>query len=277
MANQAQNTLTGYELSRAWFDWSFENPELVSPNHVAIFFFAIEHCNRLGWKEKFGFPTQMAKDAVGIKKHQTYIKYFNDLVEWGFFKLIQKSENQYSANIISLQIGMLKKGKALGKAISKHGAKQTGGIYKKRQTTGQTTGQTNSPIDKLLTINQEPYLNIINGNSKKNEILESKIWIQSIAMHKKIPESEVCDLLETFLADLILKEDFAKPIQEIKKHFISWLNIQIKENGKQKGNQNIRQASIAELGRGALDRLEARQYGNNAAGGGFAYPNDRTD
>ena len=34
--------MNGYELSRKWFDWSFENPELVSPSHTAIYFFAIE-------------------------------------------------------------------------------------------------------------------------------------------------------------------------------------------------------------------------------------------
>ena len=109
--------ITGYELSRRWFDFCFENPEKISPNHSAIYFFAIEHCNRLGWKEKFGFPTQMTMDAIGIKKHQTYIRYFTDLIEWGFIKLIQKSTNQYSSNIISLLSAIPKNGKALGKAI----------------------------------------------------------------------------------------------------------------------------------------------------------------
>ena len=117
--------LNGYELSRKWFDWAFENPEKISPNHAAIYFFAIEHNNRLGWRVKFGFPTQMVMDAIGIKKHSTYIRYFNDLVQWGFFKLIEKSKNQYSANIISLSSALPKNGKALGKAIVKHGAKHT--------------------------------------------------------------------------------------------------------------------------------------------------------
>jgi len=134
----------GYELSRNWFDWSFENPEKISPNHSAIYFFAIEHCNRLGWKEKFGFPTQMVMDAIGIKKHQTYIKYFNDLVDWGFFNLVQKSTNQYSANIISIKCATPKNGKALDKAFIKHRTKQT-------ETNGQSTGQSNSSVDKQLT------------------------------------------------------------------------------------------------------------------------------
>ncbi len=140
----AKDKLNGYELSRNWFDFAFENPEKISPNHAAIYFFAIEHCNRLGWKRKFGFPTQMAMDALGIKKHQTYIRYFNDLCEWGFFDLIQKSQNQYSANIISLISANPKNGKALDKAIITHRAKQT-------ETNGQSNGQSNSSIDKPLT------------------------------------------------------------------------------------------------------------------------------
>ena len=68
-----------FDLSRNFFDFCFENPEKISPNHIAIYFFAVEHCNRLGWKEKFGFPTQMACEAIGIKKPQTYIKYFKIL------------------------------------------------------------------------------------------------------------------------------------------------------------------------------------------------------
>lgn len=135
--------LNSYDLSRNWFDFCFENPELISPNHSAIYFFAIEHCNRLGWKEKFGFPTQMAMDAIGIKKHQTYIKYFEDICNWGFFKLVQKSKNQYSSNIISLIYAMPKNGKALDKAIIKHTAKQT-----------ESKGQSNSSILKQETIKQ---------------------------------------------------------------------------------------------------------------------------
>lgn len=140
--------MSGYELTRRFFDFCFENPEKISPNHVAIYCFAIEHCNRLGWKNKFGFPTQMAMDALGIKKHQTYIRYFQDLVDWGFFDLVQKSQNQYSSNIISLISAMPKNGKALDKAIINHTAKQT-------ETNGQSNGQSNSPINKLQTINQE--------------------------------------------------------------------------------------------------------------------------
>lgn len=132
-----------FDLSRNFWNWAFENPDLVNTNHAAIYFFAIEHCNRLGGKEKFGFPSQMTMDAVGIKKHQTYIKYFNELIDYGFIKLIKKSSNQYSANIISLVYAMPEKDKALDKAIIKHRAKQT-------ESTGQSTGQSMDSINKTI-------------------------------------------------------------------------------------------------------------------------------
>jgi hypothetical protein len=116
--------MNSYDLSRKWFDWTFENPERINPNHTALYFFIIEHCNRLGWKEKFGLPTTMAKEAIGIRSYNTYINTLNDLVEFGFVKLIEKSKNQYSSNIVALSNFDKAHDKALDKALIKHGTKQ---------------------------------------------------------------------------------------------------------------------------------------------------------
>ena len=116
--------MNSYDLSRKWFDWTFENPERINPNHTALYFFIIEHCNRLGWKEKFGLPTTMAKEAIGIRSYNTYINTLNDLVEFGFVKLIEKSKNQYSSNIVALSNFNKAFDKALDKALIKHGTKQ---------------------------------------------------------------------------------------------------------------------------------------------------------
>jgi hypothetical protein len=116
--------MNSYDLSRKWFDWTFENPERINPNHTALYFFIIEHCNRLGWKEKFGLPTTMAKEAIGIRSYNTYINTLNDLVEFGFVNLIEKSKNQYSSNIIALSNFDKAHDKALDKALIKHGTKQ---------------------------------------------------------------------------------------------------------------------------------------------------------
>jgi len=136
--------MNGYELSRSWFDFSFNNPELIKPTHTAIYFFAIEHCNRLGWKEKFGLPTTMAKEALGIKSYNTYINALHDLVDWGFIIMVEKSKNQHSANIVALSNFNKAHDKALDKAMIKHALKQR-----------ESTSESNCTIDKQLTINKE--------------------------------------------------------------------------------------------------------------------------
>jgi len=132
---------TGYELSKQWFDFAFENPEKIRPVHTAIYFFAIEHYNRLGWKKKFGFPSQMVMEAIGVKNWRTYISAFSDLVEWGFFELIEKSRNQYSSNVIAIVKNTEAHTKALSKALQKHSQKQSNSTVS---------------IDKQRTKNKEP-------------------------------------------------------------------------------------------------------------------------
>ena len=112
-----------FKLSRNWFDWCFENPEKINPNHAALYFFCIEHCNRMGWKEKFGLPMEMAKDAIGIKNYRTYSKTFKDLIDWGFITLVEKSKNQYSANVIAIAENTKANTNALSKATQMHSQK----------------------------------------------------------------------------------------------------------------------------------------------------------
>lgn len=116
--------MNGYSISRNWWDFAFANPEKIKPVHSALLFFAVEHCNRLGWKEKFGLPSSMAMEAIGVHSYNTYVAAFNDLCEWGFFELIQKSKNQYSSNIIALSKIDEALDKALDKALTKHTTKQ---------------------------------------------------------------------------------------------------------------------------------------------------------
>ena len=153
--------MNSYDLSRNFWNWAFDNPEKISPNHAAVYFFAIEHCNRLGWKEKFGLPSQMVMDAIGIKKHSTYIRYFRELIEYKFFDLIQKSSNQYSSNIISLSNALPKKGQALDKAISKHGAKHTANQKEYNKTINKEPKNNKQPTFeefKTYGLSKEPTL-----------------------------------------------------------------------------------------------------------------------
>ncbi len=114
-----------YKLYRHFWDFAFENPEKIKPTHIAIFSFAVEHCNRLGWKNKFGFPTTMVIEATGIKSYSTYKKHFEELAEFGFIEIIELSKNQHSSNIIALKENNKAPDKALDRALVMHNTKHT--------------------------------------------------------------------------------------------------------------------------------------------------------
>ena len=91
-----------YELIKNFYFWAEENPEKVKPYHWAIYMVAVEKCNQLGWKGKFGLPTYHALEITGISSRRTYYKGLNELVEFGFLKIIQKAKNQHQSVVISL-------------------------------------------------------------------------------------------------------------------------------------------------------------------------------
>ena len=161
--------MNGYDLSRNFVNFSFENPSKIKPNHYALYFFAIEHCNRLGWKKEYGLPTTMTMEAIGIKSYNTYIKTFNELVDYGFFNLIERSKNQYSANIIELSNNDKALDKALDKAFIKHATKQL-------QSTQQSISSINKPITSkpITTVCIEKSQTQITDNSIKDELTQGK-------------------------------------------------------------------------------------------------------
>jgi ATP-dependent Lon protease len=136
--------MNGYDLSRSWFNWCFENPEKIKPVHTALYFFIIEHCNRMGWVEKFGLPTEMAKTAIGVSNYRTYTNTINELEQWGFIKFIQRSQNQYSSNIIAIVKNTTSHTKALDKALHKHSTKHC-----------ISTAISTDSINKQITNNKE--------------------------------------------------------------------------------------------------------------------------
>jgi len=199
--------MNSYELSRKWFDWSFENPEKISPNHSALYFFAIEHCNRLGWRRKFGFPTEMAKDAIGIKSYNTYIKALNDLVEWGFIEMIERSKNQYSSNIIALSNFDKAIDKALDKAIAKATKKQDESI---------------DSIDKQYNYKTiEP--NTTKHETFFNQCLSQPSWCESISMREKIAPDKIQLALKDFNGHLTSIGDEKQYLKDYQYHFVMWV------------------------------------------------------
>ena len=176
--------MNAFELSRNWFNFSFENPDKVKPIHTAIYFFTIERCNRLGWKEKFSLPTDMSMEANGIKSYKTYKKALKEIVEFGFIKMHQESKNQWTANIIALvkNTKALSKAdneataKALDKAMIKHTPEHE---PKQVQSTDHLSDSIIKQRNNVTTkqVNKgKPTQIFLNLNSDKKEIFQ--IWLE---------------------------------------------------------------------------------------------------
>ncbi len=222
--------MNGYELSRFWFDWCFENPEKIKPNHTALYFFCVEHCNRLGWKPKFGLPTTMAKEAIGIRSYNTYIQTLNDLVDWGFVKMVERSKNQYSSNIIALSNFDKAPDKALDKALIKHTTKQS-----------ESTRQSICSIDKQetikpLTINKEQ------GDFDFNQfwdLYDKKLDLvpcQREWMNIDEPEySKILEHVPKYVNATPEKKYRKKPLNYLKDR--TWLDSELPNNEKDSDNQ----------------------------------------
>lgn len=164
--------VTQFELSRQYWDFAYDNPELVTATHAALYFYAIEVCNRLGWKDKFGLPSENSMSALGIKNHHTYNRYFNDLVKWGFFKLIEKSKNQHSANIIAMPKNNTPLGIAPSKALDRTIISHDKNCHCTPHGTYHGTPHSTCHIDKPLTSNHKPQTitdSNESGEAKKNK------------------------------------------------------------------------------------------------------------
>ena len=176
--------LNVYDLSRNFWDFAFENPSKIKPTHCALYFFAIEHCNRLGWKEEFGLPTSMVIEAIGIKSYSVYKKTFDELVEFGFIEVAQYSKNQYSSNIIALKenckandkANCKAHDKALDKALSKHVSKH---LQSNMSINRQIHNNTN--IQEYNNTEQQQNKNILLSAVEENSIQESEKRFYEIA------------------------------------------------------------------------------------------------
>lgn len=194
-----------FQLYRDFWDYTFNNPDKIKPNDIAIYSFAIEHCNRLGWKKKFGFPTTMAMEATGIKSYSVYKKHFDNLIDCGFFEIIEFSKNQYSSNIIALKENYKANDKAqykaLDKALIKHGTKQS-----------ESTVQSIDSITKQLNNRTNEQLNNEIKEIKEKEVFDLEIENKKPTSKKSNVEvlSKYHDELETVLQIFndVLKTDY---------------------------------------------------------------------
>lgn len=223
--------MTAYELSRNFFDWSFENTSLVKPTHVALYFFIIEHNNRLGWKPQFGLPMEMAKNAIGISNYKTYSKTFEDLIEWGFIKVFQRSKNQYSSNIIGLVKNTKATTKALSKATLKHSQKQVHGIVCIDKPDNLITNNNDDVENSTTSTNLEDSKSYINGEKTLSACVHSlksnQIQISNIGIKFRLSAEGIATWIDQFEIHLKSLGVVTKPNQsEFDRHFNSWMNKQ---------------------------------------------------
>jgi hypothetical protein len=127
--------MNGYELSKQWFDFRFENPSIVRAIHSELYLFIVDKWNRLGQRTEIGMPTQFTMDALGIGSYKTYSSALSDLIAWGFIKELKASNNQYQSRIIALAESAKATSKALSKATAKAASEATAKPLSKPTTT----------------------------------------------------------------------------------------------------------------------------------------------
>lgn len=160
--------MNGYNLLRDWYNYKFSNPSKVKAMHSDMYCYLIDLWNRLGQKDEFGLPTQVTMEALGIGSYNTYKKTFEDLIQFGFVKLIADSKNQYQSKIIALSKNDKALDKAPDKALDKAHIKATDTIYK-QETIEQKTIDT-IPFQERVS----KFLNWFNAEFTKHGKQQSK-------------------------------------------------------------------------------------------------------
>ena len=90
---------------------------------------------------------------------------------------------------------------------------------------------------------------------------ESEIWIEDICMKKNLIKQQVIDKLNVFITDQELKGELDRNIQDIKKHFISWLNKQeMMENKSYDDFLKDNKLEDSELSRERYDKYTKQRY-----------------
>lgn len=263
MAKETKFTL--YELTRNFWDFCFENPDLVKPNEIALYFFILEHNNRLGWKIKFGLPTSMAMEATSIKSYNTYKASRERLVKWGFIIMVQESKNQYSSCIIAVSKFDKANNKALDKALTKHSIKHS---IKHSESTVQSTIQITDSIDKQynnITSKQEreespPQIQrrfLLEIEEVEEYLLSEIEWKTTrIATPLNLNIEKVDFLIKEFSETLKGRGEEQKTPADAKSHFYNW--IKNKPNGTHlKSNPPSEEEFLTAIANGVVNAMQS--------------------
>ena len=168
--------MNGYNLTRAWYDFKFDNVGKVKAVHSDMYFYIIDLWNRLGQKDCFGLPTSVTMEALGINSYNTFKKVLDDLIEFKFIVLISESKNQHSSKVIALVTALKENYKATDKALDKAHAKATDKALDKasnkaldsitKQLNNRTNEQLNNEIKEIKEIKEKEVFDLEIENKK---------------------------------------------------------------------------------------------------------------
>jgi hypothetical protein len=181
----ANDKLNGYKLTRDWFAYAFDNPELFNPTDHALYFWVMDCANANGWKSKFSFGARSAMEVLGISHYNTYKKAFDKLVQHGFITVIRKSPNHYQATIISIS-----KNEVVSDALTN----RLSSIVSD-EVSDEVSATLSDTNIKLETVNNKPKTKGI-GIPKKNELLlvmpndvEPELWERYLNLNQWLKDS----------------------------------------------------------------------------------------
>lgn len=171
--------MNGYDLSRRWFDFAFENRDC-KVQHTALYMWIIELSNRLGWKSEFGLPTNATMEGLGIGNRGTYARTLGDLAEWKFIEIVQESKNQYQACIIKLCLFNNEQAEhqALDQALNRHSVNHSTSI-------DTDIASCTVPIDKPL--NNETFKPLNNETDDADRVVDENFSDQVLEEKKETP------------------------------------------------------------------------------------------
>lgn len=111
-----RNEMNGYNLTRNWFNYKFENQGVLKPVDAELYFYIVDKWNRLGQIDVMGLPTDFTMQALEIGSYKTYKKALDRLIENNFIIEITKSKNIHLSRKIALVKNTNEDTKAFDKA-----------------------------------------------------------------------------------------------------------------------------------------------------------------
>ena len=211
-----------FELIKNFYRWAEENPEKVKPYHWAIYLVAVEKCNQLGWKEKFGLPTYHVMEITGISSRRTYYKGLYELIDFGFLMIIQKAKNQHQSAVVSLVNCPSKNDISIA-------------------STEQQQDTDTAHIERLNKTIKDFLKNKYNKGFLKNLILENSELMSFLSSKAMFKDAEKEKKIDEFLSEKFSSGENQKWKNEVEffTHFRNWF---LKKNSEKKIENNPKKA-----------------------------------